>query len=76
MPIHKSLDDRIICYCFDIRMSDYSKDLSLKDFVLAKTKAGLCSCKSKNPSGNCCLKDCSTVRHLTRQDHMLVSNKE
>jgi hypothetical protein len=57
MPSPKVPDDLIICYCFDIRLSDYVKNPALKDFVLEKTKAGLCSCKSKNPSGNCCLKD-------------------
>jgi len=50
-------DDSPLCYCFGISMNDYRRDPSLKDVVSAKTKAGLCSCKTMNPSGNCCLKD-------------------
>lgn len=57
MLVPDAPQDRIICYCFDIRLSDYLRDPALKEFVVEKTKAGLCSCKAMNPSGNCCLKD-------------------
>ncbi len=49
--------DRVLCYCFDIKASDYEKDRTLKAFVLEQTKSGSCACDIQNPSGKCCLKD-------------------
>jgi hypothetical protein len=53
----KNQQDKMLCYCFSISLDDYIKNPALKDFVLEKTKAGACMCKTMNPSGKCCLKD-------------------
>ena len=50
-------DDGPLCYCFGVSKADYLLDPAIKDFVIAQTKAGLCSCETSNPSGRCCLKD-------------------
>ncbi len=53
----------MLCYCFDISQSDYSKALqsneseAMKAFVVQQTKDQLCACESRNPSGRCCLVD-------------------
>lgn len=49
--------DGPLCYCFGASHEDYRRDPALKDYVVAQTKAGLCSCDTRNPSGRCCLKD-------------------
>lgn len=49
--------DAPICYCFGVSKRDFSSNPSLKDYVVQKTKKGLCSCETSNPSGRCCLKD-------------------
>jgi len=46
-----------VCYCFGVSRSDFRNDPATKDYVIAQTKAGLCSCDTSNPSGRCCLKD-------------------
>ena len=46
-----------LCYCFGASKADAISDPSIRDFVLTKTKQGLCSCETSNPSGRCCLKD-------------------
>jgi Zinc binding domain len=46
-----------LCYCFGVSKEDLLRQPSIKDFVIAQTKAGLCSCETSNPSGRCCLKD-------------------
>ncbi len=50
-------DNSLLCYCFGVTETDFSVDPATKDFVIAQTKAGLCSCDTRNPSGRCCLKD-------------------
>jgi len=51
----------MLCHCFDISEAAYRTALAggtaaaTKDFVVQQTKAGLCSCESRNPSGRCCL---------------------
>ena len=50
-------DNSLLCYCFGITKADFSVNPATKDFVVAQTKAGLCSCETSNPSGRCCLKD-------------------
>lgn len=47
----------MLCYCFDIRYADARENLSLKGYVLEQTRANLCHCDIRNPSGRCCLKD-------------------
>jgi hypothetical protein len=50
-------DDSLLCHCFGVRKIDAQLDSSIRDFVAAKTKAGMCSCETSNPSGQCCLAD-------------------
>lgn len=47
----------LLCYCFGVTKDDFRANPATKDFVIAQTKAGLCSCDTSNPSGRCCLKD-------------------
>lgn len=65
MPVgQKSVSpQRMLCYCFDISAQQVMDELQQsghspsKAFVVEKTKAGLCDCEIRNPSGRCCLKD-------------------
>lgn len=50
-------DNSLLCYCFGVTKADFSVNPATKDFVVGRTKAGLCSCDTSNPSGRCCLKD-------------------
>lgn len=50
-------DDGMLCYCFGVTRGDFRADSSIRDFVIAQTKTGQCSCDTSNPSGRCCLKD-------------------
>lgn len=52
--------DAPLCYCFGISKRDFANDPATRDFVVAQTKAGRCSCETSNPSGRCCLKDFPT----------------
>jgi len=54
--------DDLLCYCFGVSKADFERDPATKDFVVAQTKAGLCSCETSNPSGRCCLKDFPKTR--------------
>ena len=49
--------DKLLCYCFGVSLNDFQCNPLIKEFVIAKTKDGLCSCDTSNPSGRCCLKD-------------------
>jgi len=49
--------DKLLCYCFGVTEDDFQSNPATKEFVMAQTKAGLCSCDTSNPSGRCCLKD-------------------
>ena len=49
--------DRLLCYCFGISKDDFQGNPASKEFVMAQTKAGLCSRETSNPSGRCCLKN-------------------
>jgi hypothetical protein len=55
--IKDNSDNAMLCYCFGVSRTDAIADPSIKDFVIAQTKKGLCSCETSNPSGRCCLKD-------------------
>lgn len=48
--------DSLICYCFGVTWADALRDATAKEFVVAQTRAGLCACETRNPSGRCCLK--------------------
>lgn len=50
-------DDALVCYCFGVTRADVLNDPGIRDFVVAQTELGLCSCDTRNPSGRCCLKD-------------------
>jgi hypothetical protein len=49
--------DSLLCYCFGVSKDDFQRNPATREFVVAQTKAGLCSCDTSNPSGRCCLKD-------------------
>ncbi len=55
--VKDTADDALLCHCFGISRKDFRNDPSIRDYVLAQTKAGLCSCDTSNPSGRCCLAD-------------------
>lgn len=57
LAVEDASPDALVCYCFGIARADALANPSLKDYVIEKTKAGLCSCETSNPSGRCCLKD-------------------
>ena len=50
-----------LCYCFDINTEQYIDALkdetavTIKKFVIQKTKSADCACEIRNPSGQCCL---------------------
>lgn len=47
----------LLCYCFGVSRADFERDPATREFVLAQTRSGACSCETSNPSGRCCLKD-------------------
>ena len=49
--------EALTCYCFGVSNSEAQKHPVIRDFIAGKTKAGVCSCDTSNPSGRCCLKD-------------------
>jgi len=51
------LEHDLLCYCFGVNGADFQRDPAIKDFVIAQTKTGACSCETSHPSGRCCLKD-------------------
>lgn len=55
--IKNAAADSLICYCFGVTWADALRDATAKEFVVAQTRAGLCACETRNPSGRCCLKD-------------------
>ena len=55
--VKEKMDNGLLCYCYGVSKVDIFRNPSIKDFVIGQTKAGLCSCKTSNPSGRCCLKD-------------------
>jgi hypothetical protein len=57
LGVKETLDEGLLCYCFGITKRDFLNNPATRDFVVAKTKAGKCSCDTANPSGHCCLKD-------------------
>ena len=52
----------LLCYCFGVSKADFKSNPAIKDFVMAKTRDGACSCETSNPSGRCCLKDFSAIK--------------
>ena len=54
-------EDDLLCYCFGVSKAEFVRNPGSRKFVVAQTKAGLCSCDTRNPSGRCCLKDFPTL---------------
>ena len=48
--------DSLACYCFGVSNSDALHHPDIRDFIVQKTKAGICSCDTSNPAGRCCLR--------------------
>jgi hypothetical protein len=57
LGVKESSEDALLCYCFGVSKKDFQSAPANRDFVVAQTKAGLCSCETSNPSGRCCLKN-------------------
>lgn len=55
--IKEEKPDSLICYCFGITRAEAMKTPGIKKYVVQKTKEGMCTCETSNPSGRCCLKD-------------------
>jgi hypothetical protein len=55
--VKETADDSLLCYCFGVSKADFQHNPATRDYVVAQTKAGHCSCETSNPSGRCCLKD-------------------
>lgn len=55
--LKETSDVGLLCYCFGVTKRDFQSNPATRDFVVAQTKAGQCSCDTSNPSGRCCLKD-------------------
>lgn len=55
--VKEKTDDSLLCYCFGVSKADFQRHPAIKNFVIAQTKAGQCSCETSNPSGRCCLID-------------------
>lgn len=47
----------LLCYCFGVSRADAAADPAAREFIVQQTRAGLCACTTRNPSGRCCLKD-------------------
>ena len=56
-------DEAMVCYCYGATQADVLSENGIRDFVIVKTKEGVCSCETSNPSGTCCLK------YFPRQKH-------
>ena len=55
--IKEDTSDSLVCYCFGITKAEAMKTPGIKEYVVQKTKEGVCTCETSNPSGRCCLKD-------------------
>lgn len=55
--VKEQTEQDMLCYCFGVSRADFERDPTTREFVIAQTKAGACSCETSNPSGRCCLKD-------------------
>jgi hypothetical protein len=59
---HAKINEKLLCYCFNISENAYLKAIELnqnkilKDFVVFQTKYNYCNCEHLNPSKKCCLK--------------------
>lgn len=49
-----ALKHNTLCFCFGIS-EGAAKDDTIRRFIIEQTRDKVCSCKSSNPSGRCCL---------------------
>jgi hypothetical protein len=54
--LKEKTNNGLLCYCFGVSNSVMTNNPAVKNYVIAQTKAGLCSCETSNPAGRCCLK--------------------
>jgi len=60
-PGFKTGSDGLVCYCFEHRQEDISRDLAesgetdILESIKSEVQAGNCACEVRNPSGKCCL---------------------
>lgn len=47
----------LVCYCYGVTKGEAAGNPHIRDFVIAETKQQHCACKTRNPSGKCCLAD-------------------
>lgn len=57
IEVKERAEHDLLCYCFGVSYADFERDPATREFVIAQTKTGVCSCETSNPSGRCCLKD-------------------
>jgi hypothetical protein len=55
--VKETAANALLCYCFGVTRAAALNQPEARQFVLAQTRLGQCSCKTNNPSGRCCLKD-------------------
>lgn len=55
--VKESAPEALLCYCFGVSRAAARHEPAAREFVVAQTRRGLCSCETSNPSGRCCLKD-------------------
>lgn len=64
-----SIQNNVLCYCFDIDTEWYVSALKdqraelIKAFVIQRTQFSECACEIRNPSGQCCL---ANFKHLEK----------
>ncbi len=63
---HSDDDDCYVCYCFQVTVGDLrNASASERADILRRVKEasgqGLCSCKTKNPKGSCCIGDIQSL---------------
>ena len=77
-PGFKAGGDGLVCYCFEVRRSDLERDIAahgsptIPDHVRSRVSAGDCLCRSRNPSGACCLTDLVRVAEEIRPEALAV----
>ena len=55
--IKEHMPGSLACYCFGVSYADAQREPAIRDYIIAKTKAGICACETSNPAGRCCLRD-------------------
>jgi hypothetical protein len=50
-------ENALVCYCYGITKAEAQNNPRIRHFVAEEIKQQHCACKSRNPSGECCLAD-------------------